>query len=82
MHMKDLNFVIWLEIFVHSNGHLRASHLILSCNPVYSTWQSFSQALLVDNPILSYIDVRHPNFLPPPPSPNLTVVKLGTLAPV
>ena len=30
-----------------------------------STWQSFSQALLVDSPLLSYIDVRHANFLPP-----------------
>ena len=71
MHVKDNNFVIWLEIFVHSNGQLQASHLILGCKPVYFTWQSFSQALLVDNPLLSYIDVRHPNFLPPPlPHPH------------
>ena len=41
------------------------SHLILGVDPVYSTWQAFSQALLVDNPLLSYIDVRHANFLPP-----------------
>ena len=32
---------------------------------MYSTWQAFSQALLVDNPLLSYIDVWHANFLPP-----------------
>ena len=32
---------------------------------MYSTWQSFSQALLIDSPLLSYIDVRHSNFLPP-----------------
>ena len=32
---------------------------------MYSTWQFFSQALLVDSPLLSYIDVRHANFLPP-----------------
>ena len=36
---------------------------------MYSTWQAFSQALIVDNPLLSYIDVRHTNFLPP----NFTV---------
>ena len=36
---------------------------------MYSTWQFFSQALLVDNPLLSYIDVWHANFLPP----NFTV---------
>ena len=33
--------------------------------PVYSTWQPFKQALLVDSPLLSYIDIRHANFLPP-----------------
>ena len=32
---------------------------------MYSTWQAFSQALLVDSPLLSYTDVRHANFLPP-----------------
>ena len=33
-HVRDLNFVLRLEIFVHSDGQLRASHLILGCNPV------------------------------------------------
>ena len=47
------------------NGQLWASHLILGCTPVYSTWQPFRQALLVDGPLLSYIDICHPNFLPP-----------------
>ena len=32
---------------------------------MYSTWQAFEQALLVDNPLLLYIDIRHVNFLPP-----------------
>ena len=69
MHVRDLNFVLRSEIFVNSDGQLRASHLILCCNLVYSIWKPFRQALLVDNPLLSYIDIRHPNFLPP----NLTV---------
>ena len=63
--MRDLNFILRYEIFVHWDGQLRASHLILGVDPVYSTWQSFNQALLVDSPLLSYIDVRHSNFLPP-----------------
>ena len=33
-------------------------------DPVYSTWQAFSQALIIDSPLLSYIDVRYTNFLP------------------
>ena len=65
VHVRDLNFVLRSEIFVHTDGQLRASHLILGVNPVYSTWQPFSQALLVDSPLISYIDVRHANFLPP-----------------
>ena len=31
---------------------------------MYKTWQPFSQALLVDSLLLSYIDVQHANFLP------------------
>ena len=40
------------------------SYLILDVDPMYSSWQAFSQALLVDNPLISYIDVRHANFFP------------------
>ena len=65
VHAKDLNFILRSEIYVHWDGQLRASHLILGVEPVYSTWQSFKQALLVDSSLLSYIDVRYANFLPP-----------------
>ena len=65
VHVRYLNFVLRSEIFVHTNGQLQASHLILGCVPVYKTWQPFSQDLLLDSPLLSYIDVRHANFLPP-----------------
>ena len=64
VHVRDLNFILRSEIYVHWDGQLRASHLILGVEPVYSTWQSFKQAFLVDSPLLSYIDVRHANFLP------------------
>ena len=64
VHAKDLNFILRSEIYVHWDGQLRASHLILGVERVYSTWQNFKQALLVDSPLLSYIDVRYANFLP------------------
>ena len=64
VHVRDLNFVLKFEIFVHWDGQLRASHLILGVELVYSTWQPFGQVLLVDSPLFSYIDVRHANFLP------------------
>ena len=65
IHVRDLNFVPRLEIVVHWDGQLQVSHLILRLEPMYSTWQVFGQALLVDNPHLSYIGVQHVNFLPP-----------------
>ena len=65
VYVRDLNVVLKSEIFIHTNGQLRASHLIIGCTPVYKTWQPFNQALLVDSPLLSYVDVRHANFLPP-----------------
>lgn len=39
--------------------------MILGVNPVYTTWHSFGQTLLVDSLLISYIDVRHAKFLPP-----------------
>ena len=61
VHVRDLNFILRSEIYVHWDGQLRASHLILGVEPAC---QSFKQALLVDSPLLSYIDIRHANFLP------------------
>ena len=77
VHVRDLNFVLKSEIFVHRDGQLHASHLILGVDPVYSTLQPFSQALIVDSPLLSYLDVRHENFLPP----SITVGEARDLGP-
>lgn len=62
--MRDLNFVLRSEVFMNSDGQLQVSHLILGCTTIYKTWQPFNHALLVDNPLLSYIDVQHANLLP------------------
>ena len=77
VHVRDLNFILRSKNFVHWDRQLRASHLILGLKPVYFTWQAFGQALLVDNPLLSYIDVRHANFLPP----RLTIGEARDLSP-
>lgn len=59
IHVRDLNFLLWSEIFVHFDGQLRAPHLILNITLVYSSYQTYGQALIVGSPLLSYIDVRH-----------------------
>ena len=33
VHVRDLNVVLKFEIFVHVDGQLRASHLIIGCTP-------------------------------------------------
>ena len=44
---------------------------------MYSTWQLFGQDLLMDSPLLSYIDVQHANFL----LPSLTIGEARDLNP-
>ena len=62
-HPRDLNIVLCSEIFVHYNGQLRVSHLILDCIPSYTSYQDPRQALTVGNLLLSYIDVHLWGFL-------------------
>nr|POE97719.1 hypothetical protein CFP56_71782 [Quercus suber] len=63
IHVKDLNFVLSSEIFVHYDEQLRASQLILNCVPSYTSYQDPRPALIVGSPLLSYINVRLPRFL-------------------
>ena len=63
VRVQELNFVPRSEIFVHYNGQLRASHLILGCVPSYTSYQDLSSALTVGSPLLSYLDVHLPGFL-------------------
>ena len=61
---RELNFVLRSEIFVHYDGKLRASHLILGCVPSYTSYQDSSSALIVGSPLLSYLDILLQGFLP------------------
>ena len=49
---------------MHFDEQLRASHLILGCVPSYISYHDSSSALTVGSPLLSYLDVRLPRFLP------------------
>lgn len=63
MRIKELNFLLCLEIFMHFNRQLRASHLILGYVPSYTSYQDSSSILTVGSPLLSYLDVRLLGFL-------------------
>ena len=58
VNARDLNFVLRLEIFVHYDGKLRASHLILGCTLSYFNYQDLGLAFLATHPLLTYIDVH------------------------
>ena len=60
---SDLNFVLRSEIFVHYDGQLKVSHLILECNPSNKSYQDPGQALTVGSLLLSYLNVRLRGFL-------------------
>ena len=62
--MKELNFILCSEVFVHYDGQLKASYLILGCVPSYTSYQNSSSALMVGSPLLSFLDVWLPGFLP------------------
>ena len=49
---------------MHFDGQLRASHLILSCVPSYTSYQDPRSTLTVGSPLMSHIDIRLPRFLP------------------
>ena len=65
VHVRELNFILRSEIFVHFVGQLRAFHLILGCVPSYTSYQDSSNTLMIGNPLLSYLDVWLLGFLPP-----------------
>ena len=60
---RELNFILHLEIFVHYDGQLRASHLILGCVPSYTSYQDSSGTLTIGSPLLSYFDIQLLEFL-------------------
>ena len=39
IHVRDLNFMLRSEVFVHYDEQLRASHLILDVTLVYTSYQ-------------------------------------------
>lgn len=65
MQVKELNVILRFEIFVYYDGRLRASHKILGYIPSYTSYEDSSDALSFGSPLLSYLDIRLPSFLPP-----------------
>lgn len=64
LQVQDLNFFLCSEIFIHYDGQLRASHRVLGCVPSYTNYQDPASAIVAGNPLISYLVVWLPGFLP------------------
>jgi len=64
----DLTTILKAEIFVHTDGQLRAAHLILSYNPLSSSFQAPKYVIKAKNRCLLLMNVIVPSFLNPGPT--------------
>ena len=58
----DLTKILKAEIFVHIDGQLRAAHLILSYNPLPSSFQAPEYVIKARDPHLHQINITVPDF--------------------
>jgi len=66
----DLTKILKDEIFVHTDGQLRVTHLILSYNPLSSSFQAPKCMIKASDPCLHQINVAVPGFLTTGPIPK------------
>ena len=64
----DLTKILKAEIFIHKNGQLRFAHLILSYDPLSSSFQAPKYVIKVKDRCLHLINVTVPGFLNPNPA--------------
>ena len=74
VNQPSLDKILKVEAFVHTNGQLRATYLILDCIPISKTFQAPNWVIKARDPPLQRISVAAPRFLIIGPIPE------GTLA--
>ena len=65
INVPALNYLLRSQIFVNSDGQLRAVHLILDFEPISRSFLDVSNSIRAGNHRLARIDVSRPNFLAP-----------------
>ena len=63
MNIPDLNYLLRSEIYVHTDGQLRACHLVLGYQPLTRAFQPVGHAIRASSPRLARIDVSQPGCL-------------------
>ena len=75
VNFTNLNQILRLEIFLHKDGQLRATHIILGYKPSTKRFQSLENVIKARDIRLALIDVAVPGFLlTKPPSIGLRML--------
>ena len=70
VNKESMDNILKAEIFIHSNGQLRAAHLILGYTPISKTFLAPKCVIKVNNSHLQRISVAALGFLLPGPKPE------------
>ena len=68
--------ILRLEIFLHKDGQLRATHVILGYKPIFSSFQSPKNVIKTKDPWLHLINAVVLGFLIGPPPEGTHLVEL------
>ena len=63
VNRQSLDKILKAEVFVHTDGQLRAAHLILDYIPISKSFQAPKCVIKARDPRLHWISVAAPNFL-------------------
>ena len=70
MNQPSLDKILKAEVFVHTDGQLRAAHLILDYIPISKSFQAPKCVIKAKDPRLHWISVIAPGFLITGPIPE------------
>ena len=76
VNKEDLNRIIRSEIFLYTDGQLRAAYVLLRYKPISSSFQSPKNVIKAKDPRLHRLNVAVPGFLTGPPPKETHQVEL------
>ena len=68
--------ILKAEIFVHINGQLRVTHIILGYDPISSSFQAPKYVIKANDPRLHHINIAVPSFLASPALEGTQLIEL------
>ena len=72
VNQPSLDKILKAEVFIHSDGQLKATHLILGYTPISKSYQASKCVIKAKDPRLHWISVAASGFLTTGPTPEGT----------